>query len=134
MSDETPKDLTLGELIDALKTLEIEEGANCVVGIPYMPGHATIGSSPLMPVSGVFAGFDWDKGRVFLKPKERLGTPDHELIKKHKKDQDNTFRFLMDLRRVVDDKNKTSEEKLATLETLINEGPRKEPKQSARKP
>ena len=64
--------MTVDELIDRLQMLRMMDpkcGQNNVV-IPVQGGG--FGSTPCVEVSGVYQGIDWDRGKLFLYPVNKL--------------------------------------------------------------
>ena len=55
---------------DLIKALERHRDWKVV--IPVKLPHATMGGSPVVGVTGAFAGFDWDHGKIFVRPEAAL--------------------------------------------------------------
>lgn len=74
-----PAALTVDQLRARLDEVSAAGHGDCPVLLPYDPGHATIGSRPTQPVTGLSVGFDWDNGKVMLDVPARVGVVDIEL-------------------------------------------------------
>ncbi len=89
------------------------------VVIQIEPGHTTVGGTPCVPILRVHAGFDWDSGKVFLNPGQRLGIVGDELIALRERTND-TNETLAWIRMQLRDKRLTPEQKIAEVRNTIN--------------
>lgn len=60
--------MKVSELIEVLQQVD----GNLDVAIPVELGHVTMGGQPYRTILRVDQGFDWDSGKVFLKPEDKL--------------------------------------------------------------
>jgi len=74
--------LTVGQLKKILDECVNVTNENNLVVISSEPlsGRAFIGSSPCMTCNSVGFGFDWDSGRFFIFPSEKLYFKDKEKL------------------------------------------------------
>ena len=64
--------MTVDELIERLGMIRLMDpnAGKCNVVIPVM--GAGLGRSPCVEISGVYQGFDWNSGRLFIYPVTKL--------------------------------------------------------------
>lgn len=78
--------MNVNDLADCLRrfTKKHEWGVVIEVKKPF----TTVGGTPFVEVKSVRAGFDWDKGKIFLVPETPLTNEDVDFAKKFKELQD----------------------------------------------
>jgi hypothetical protein len=59
-------------------------GVMILINLPY----ATVGSRPMVGIESVYGGFDWEAGRLMIKPTEGLTPSDRDFAKQMKDMQD----------------------------------------------
>ncbi|GBG14243.1 peptide-binding protein [Novimethylophilus kurashikiensis] len=65
--------LTVEAAIELLTKLKWAGHGNDTISIAYEPGHATIGATPSVAVTGFTVGFDWNHGKIFANTETKLG-------------------------------------------------------------
>jgi hypothetical protein len=55
-----------------------------LINLPY----TTVGSRPMVGIESVYGGFDWESGRLIIKPTEGLTPTDRDFAKQMKEMQD----------------------------------------------
>lgn len=116
-SDEKPnKEIgTVQELADGLAELiRTGHGDNKVV-IPYRRSGA-IGGTPSTGIKQIYAGFDWDHGRVFLGPEKSLGIHQAEIEKSLEKADSILYKIL----RALDDDRVDPEKRIANAKAHLD--------------
>jgi hypothetical protein len=66
--------MTVDELIDRLQMIRLmnQNAGKCNIVIP-VEGYS-FGPIPCVEISGVYQGFDWNRGKLFLNPVNKLKT------------------------------------------------------------
>jgi hypothetical protein len=115
LSQETSAVLTVDGLLAKLMEISEEGGGSQNIGIPYDPGHATVGGQSKTTLTGVSLGFDWDKNWVFLLPRAKLGARSADL----REWLDGMDQQMFQLNRVLERGEGTSEERLERMRELM---------------
>ena len=78
--------MNVNDLADCLQQFTKKQDWGIVIEIkkPF----TTVGGTPFVEVKSVRAGFDWDKGKIFLVPETPLTNEDVDFAKKFKELQD----------------------------------------------
>ena len=71
-----------------LKAILEQEDDNLDVMILINLPYATVGSRPMVGIESVHGGFDWEAGRLMIKPTEGLTPTDRDFAKQMKDMQD----------------------------------------------
>ncbi len=79
MANHTPEAMTAAQALDHLERIKAvtPRKMDAVLSVEvYAPG--TVGGSPTVPVIGLALGFDWDSGKLIIRPEKQLTqlTPD----------------------------------------------------------
>jgi len=77
------------------------------IKLPY----ATVGSRPTVPVTSVQAGFDWDRGKFIITPKEDLTPADRDFATQMKEMQSKLDYSLCENLRLKAENKKLKESK-----------------------
>lgn len=120
MSQDSPVSITVDLAIEQLQELSARGLGKCELRLPYDPGFRTIGAQPSLEFTNISAGFDWDQGKVFMRPAKPVGAQQAELAKIIDDQQNEAFSRTRSLRAVLRDTAKTPEERLAALSELID--------------
>ena len=80
--------------------------------------RASIGRAPSVDVTGVHAGFDWDRGTMFLGTSQPLGLADSEL-QEFRNQMSRVTDSLYSIGRVLKNDKFSSEEKLKQIEQWV---------------
>lgn len=83
------------------------------IKLPY----ATIGGTPYIPVKGMYCGFDWDRGRLYIEPQEELTFHDKDFASQMH-DMQQKCDWLRIQNKALEKENKKLK---AELESLKNE-------------
>ena len=78
--------MNVNDLADCLQGFTKKQ--EWVVVIEIKKPFTTVGGTPFVEVKSVRAGFDWDKGKIFLVPETPLTNEDVDFAKKFKELQD----------------------------------------------
>lgn len=78
--------MNVNDLADCLQGFTKKQ--EWVVVIEIKKPFTTVGGTPFVEVKSVKAGFDWDKGKIFLVPETPLTNEDVDFAKKFKELQD----------------------------------------------
>jgi hypothetical protein len=74
--------------VSELKAILEHEDDNLDVMILINLPYATVGSRPMVGIESVYGGFDWEAGRLMIKPTEGLTPTDRDFAKQMKDMQD----------------------------------------------
>jgi hypothetical protein len=74
--------------VSELKVILEHEDDNLDVMILINLPYATVGSRPMVGIESVYGGFDWEAGRLMIKPTEGLTPTDRDFAKQMKDMQD----------------------------------------------
>jgi hypothetical protein len=74
--------------VSELKAILEHEDDNLDVMILINLPYATVGSRPMVGIESVYGGFDWEAGRLMIKPTEGLTPSDRDFAKQMKDMQD----------------------------------------------
>ena len=78
--------MNVSDLADCLQQFTKKQDWGIVIEIKK--SFTTVGGTPFVEVKSVKAGFDWDKGKIFLIPETPLTNEDVDFAKKFKELQD----------------------------------------------
>lgn len=62
----------LKKQLDAMYDLWTRRGQDDEIVIRIKLPYATIGGTPYVSVKGMYRGFDWDRGRMYIEPEQEL--------------------------------------------------------------
>jgi hypothetical protein len=74
--------------VSELKVILEHEDDNLDVMILINLPYTTVGSRPMVGIESVYGGFDWEAGRLMIKPAEGLTPTDRDFAKQMKDMQD----------------------------------------------
>ena len=74
--------------VSELKVILEHEDDNLDVMILINLPYATVGSRPMVGIESIHGGFDWEAGRLMIKPTEGLTPTDRDFAKQMKDMQD----------------------------------------------
>lgn len=101
----SPDGYTVDEMIALLTDLSQKGHGSDRLVLPYNPGHTSIGASPVLKITNLSAGIDWDNNRVFLHPDQPVSVLDTELVAKAQKSQSQLAQILFLAQRLGSERN-----------------------------
>ncbi len=111
--------LTVDKAIEILTRISANRGGESILGVRYEPGFVTVGSLPFVSAENLHAGFDWDKGKVFITLDKKLGIVGDDL-ESLKEKTNKTSEVMAWIQMTIKDKRLSSDEKLKIIEEEIN--------------
>lgn len=105
-------------LIGMLRKVEAQGAGECQAVVACDRGVVPIGPHPSVPVTGVHAGIDWDRGRVFVDVGQRVAVagPEFDRVKKSYRITSETIGWIG---LAIQNRGLSSSEKLLRVESAV---------------
>lgn len=116
--DRESEGISVQQLADFLLEQSASGHGNWQVRLRVEKPRASIGRAPSVDVTGVHAGFDWDRGTMFLGTSQPLGLADSEL-QEFRKQMSRVTDSLYSIGRVLKNDKFSSEEKLKQIQQWV---------------
>lgn len=110
--------LTVDAAIEALATLSAKGHGSDSLAVPYISNVPLAGASPMTPVTAIFPGFDWDRGRVVVGTQMELGQPSQEARVLARRYSEITS--LVAKVRILANSSKPDDQKVAGIKQLLD--------------
>jgi hypothetical protein len=110
--------LTVDELAARLAEISSTGKGDWRTGVTYRAVTPSLTGTPVMPVTGATAGFDWTRGRVLLATQRTLSA-DADSVQSVSKRADKLSSTLYLAQRIINKAELTDAERIAQLKTLF---------------